>query len=181
MANVTEGEPSDTEMTEGRGKGVPKDHHPQNEIDWRHTRPCGIDYKEDSSKLETRDMCVRLGGENSDLAKSQGGWNDDCVNTENGQGVVLSYSYGSVQKKLRGHRVQRLAGQGVLAFILAPRTPGNPHLPSGKVELLYTLRYRDASRSNGWIGEIHHRLDNEEVVLKSQHLDRGFIYSHDFV
>ena len=51
---------------------------------------------------------------------------------------------------------------------------GTHALSSGRVELRYTLRCLHTIKANGWTGEVHHRLDNEGVVKKCQHLDRGF-------
>ena len=63
----------------------------------RVARPYGIDYKEDSSKPDTHDLIVRLGGTPDDLADSHGAWNEDCVEKEDGLDTVLSYSDGSVK------------------------------------------------------------------------------------
>ena len=52
--------------------------------------------------------------------------------------------------------------------------PGTHALPSGRVELLYTLRCLYTTRANGWAGGVHYRLDNEGAVKECQHLDRGF-------
>ena len=71
--------------------------HPKNERDWRQTHPYSIDFNEDSSKPETHDMRVRLDGGKSDLIKSRGDWDEDCVDMENGQDVVFSNSGGSVK------------------------------------------------------------------------------------
>ena len=61
-------------MSEGRPSdlGAPKDYNPIPDAGWRHSRPYGINYKEDFSKPETRDMEVRLDGEHGDLTTSQG-------------------------------------------------------------------------------------------------------------
>ena len=44
--------------------------------DWKTTRPCGIDYKEDSPKPDADDLIVRLDGSPDDLADSNGAWNE---------------------------------------------------------------------------------------------------------
>ena len=129
------------------------------EKEWRKARPCGIDYKEDYSKPKTHNMKVRLDGGAADMVKSQGDWSDDCVETEDGRQVVLSYSDGSV--KYCG-----TTGSGawhVKDYSLSyshQEYPWTHALSSGRVELLYTLRCLHAIRANGWTGEIHHRLDN---------------------
>ena len=141
--------------------------------EWRQTRPYGIDYKEDSSKPETYGMRVRLGGRKRDMVKPRGDWNGDCVEMEDGEEVVLSYSGGSTKDS-------GTIGSGAWHAKGCPLSyshreySGTHALSSGRVELLYTLRCLHTTRANGWAGEMHHRLDNEGVVKKCQHLDRGF-------
>ena len=52
--------------------------------------------------------------------------------------------------------------------------PGTHTLSSGRVELLYTLRCLSSIRLAGWTGKVHHRLDNEGVVKRCQHISSGF-------
>ena len=59
------------EMVESQDD-APKNYFPKLQESWRTTRPCGINYKEDSSKEDTQDMVARLDGMASDLAASQG-------------------------------------------------------------------------------------------------------------
>ena len=51
---------------------------------------------------------------------------------------------------------------------------GTHTLPSGRVELLYTLWCLRSIRLAGWTGKIHHRLDNEGVVKKCKQISLGF-------
>ena len=43
-------------------------------------------------------MQVRLDGGATDVVKSQGNWSDECVETEGGEEVVLTYPDGSVKE-----------------------------------------------------------------------------------
>ena len=64
--------------------------------DWETTRSYDINYKADSSKEDTHDMVVCLGSTTNDLAASQGAWDENCTEKEDGHGVVLLYSGDSV-------------------------------------------------------------------------------------
>ena len=50
--------------------------------DWKTTRQCDIDYKEDSFKPDTHDLIIRLDGSPDDLTDSNRAWNENCVEKE---------------------------------------------------------------------------------------------------
>ena len=82
-----------------RKKNDPQLHYrPGREKEWRTARPYGIDYKEDYSRPKTHDMKVCLDGGATDMIKSQENWSDECVETEGGKEVALTYSDGSVKE-----------------------------------------------------------------------------------
>ena len=76
---------------------APKDYHPVAEDKWRETRPSGIDYREDSSKPDTHKLIVRLDGTTDDLTDFGETWDEKCVEKEDGQDTVRSYSGGSMK------------------------------------------------------------------------------------
>ena len=76
---------------------APKNYSSAAHVKWRKARPFGTNYREDSSKPETHKLVVRLDGAEGDLTVSDGKWNDTCVEQDDGQGTVLSYSGGSVK------------------------------------------------------------------------------------
>ena len=123
------------------------------------------------------DMYVRLNGGTSDVTVSRGAWDKGCVQTEGGQGVVLSYSDGSVEDSgTIGSGAWHVKGCSLAHS--HREYPGTQAISSGRVELLYTLRCPNTIRSDGWEGEIHHMLDNEGVVKKMP-TPRPWIQSHD--
>ena len=67
------------------------------ETGWMATCPFGVDYREDSPKPDTHDFIVCLDGTANDLTDSKGTWDEKCVEKEDRQDTVLSYSDGSVK------------------------------------------------------------------------------------
>ena len=129
--------------------------------------PFGIDYREDSSKPDAHDPIVRLDGTARDLTDSGGTWGERCVGKEDGQDTVLSYSDGSMKDcGTTGSGAWHVKGCS-LAYSHG-EYPGTHTISSGRVELLYTLRRLSSIRLAGWVGKVHHRLDNEGVVKKVQ-------------
>ena len=57
--------------------------------------------------------------------QSQEAWNDGCVDTEDGQEVVL-FKLRWISERLRNHWIRRLACQGMLALILPPGVHKDP-------------------------------------------------------
>ena len=76
---------------------APKDYYPATENEWRVIHPFGIDYREDSSKPDIQDLIVRFDDTSRDLTDSIGTWDEKCVEKEDGQDTVLSYSDGSTK------------------------------------------------------------------------------------
>ena len=89
-----------------------------------------------------------------DLAVCDGQWMGACVERVNGEGVVLSYSYGSVKEPgTFGSSAWHVKG----CTMRYPRKEylGHRALSSGRVELMYTLRCLSSIRLEGWTGVIH--------------------------
>ena len=107
------------------------------------------------------------------MINSQGDWNENCVEMDGGKEVALSYSGGSV-KESGAIASGAWHVKGCSLSYSHKVYPGTHALSSGRVELLYTLRCLYTIRAVGWTGEVHHRLDNEGIVKKCQHLDSGF-------
>ena len=68
------------------------------ETGWKSSRPYGLDYQEDPAVDHSQGVTVQLDGGGSDLAIYDGQWGDACVEHVDGEGVVLSYSGGSVKE-----------------------------------------------------------------------------------
>ena len=107
------------------------------------------------------------------MIKSQGDWNEDCAKMGGGKEVTLSYSGGSVRDSgTIGSGTWHVKG---CSLAYSHLEYSGTHAPlSSRVELLYNSCCLHTIRANGWTGEVHRRLDNEGVVKKCQHLDRGF-------
>ena len=143
---MAEGQPHD--------RDAPKDYNPKPEAEWRHTHPFGIDYKEGYSKKQTHDMSARPGGMTSDMTVSQGAWNKDCAETDDGQEVVLSYSGGLVKDSgTIGSGAWHVKGTPV-AWWKTPEPSGpapgtlkdaHSHTPTGNTQ--GPMPYRAAERS----------------------------------
>ena len=152
---------------------APKDYSPAAHAKWRKARPYGINYREDSSKPGTHKLVVRLDGTEDDLTVSDWKWDVKCVEQEDGQDTVLSYSDGSMKDcGTIGSGVWHVKGCS-LAYSHR-EYPGTHTLSSDRVELLYTLRCLCSFRLAGWTRKVHHRLDNKGVVKKCKHISQGF-------
>ena len=64
---------------------------------WGRTRPYGINFKENFADKSTHDIKVRLDGQPNDMLSSQGDWDANCAEKEDGEKAVLSYSDGPVK------------------------------------------------------------------------------------
>ena len=108
------------------------------------------------------------------MVTSQGDWDEGCVIMGNEQGVVPSYSGGSLKDSgTIGSGAWHVKG---CSLSYSHREyPGAHALPSGRVELMYTLRCLHSIRANWWTGEVHRRLSRQRGGgEKCQHLGRGF-------
>ena len=127
-------------MTEYRKTGSQKYYRPKKENQWQQARPYSVDYKEDFVKPETHGTRVRLGGRTRDMIKSQGCWNEDCVEICGGKEVVVSYSDGSVKDSGTIVRTRRLVCKGVLTLVFTPGVPGDPRSVERQSRTDATLR-----------------------------------------
>ena len=85
---------------------------------------------------------------------------------ENGKGVVLSYSNGSVKDSGTIGSGAWYA-KGCSPSYSRREYPGTLAMSSGRMELMYTLRCLYTTRTHGWSGTIQRRLGNEGVVTQS--------------
>ena len=118
---------------------APKDDYPVAGDKWREARPFGIDYREDSSKPNTHKLIVRLDSTADDLTDSGGTWDEKCIEKEDGQDTVVSYSGGSM-KDCGTVRSGAWRVKGCSLAYSHRGYPGTHTLSSGRVEFLYTLR-----------------------------------------